>query len=145
MNQASQARVPGHFWPVAVLSLLWNAFGGYDYTMTNLRNPGYLKMMPADAIAYMDTMPAWITAAWAFGVWGSLAGSVLLLLRSRHAVTAFMVSLAGAVVSFGSQYARNPPPSMTSPGGVAMAAAIFAAIIFFWWYAKRAAAQGILK
>jgi hypothetical protein len=133
------------FWAISIISLLWNAYGGYDYIMTNLRDPGFLKMMPADMMPYMETLPAWTTGAWAFGVWGSIAGSLLLLVRSRHAVTAFLISLIGAVVSFGYQYANHPPASMTSSGGLAMTAMIFAAIIVFWWYARRSAANGILR
>ena len=85
MDQASSARVPWHFWPVAVLSLLWNAYGGYDYTMTKLRDPGYLKMFPPEMMDWIDKMPVWATAMWAIGVWASLLGSILLLMRSRHA------------------------------------------------------------
>jgi hypothetical protein len=41
-------------------------------------------------------MPAWMTGVWAIGVWGALAGSVLLLLRSKWAVHVFAASLAGS-------------------------------------------------
>ena len=96
--------VPWHFWLVAIVSLLWNGFGGYDYTMTQLRDPGYFAMMSeqmhasvAELKAFFDSFPAWASALWAIGVWGSVAGSILLLMRSRHATTAFLVSLVGAL------------------------------------------------
>jgi membrane-bound acyltransferase YfiQ involved in biofilm formation len=144
MNQFVSKSAPWHYWAIAIISLLWNGFGGYDYTMTNLRDPDYLKMFPADMVPYMDTLPAWLTGAWALGVWGAIAGSVLLLLRSRHAVAAFAVSLAGAFVSFGYEYLNNPPSSMTSPSGVVMSVVILAAVLLLLWYARRSRAQGIL-
>ena len=36
MDQALKA--PIHLWIVGILSLLWNSFGGYNYTMTRTRN-----------------------------------------------------------------------------------------------------------
>jgi hypothetical protein len=39
MATAAPTKTPWHLWVVGILSLLWNAFGGYDYTMTQLRDP----------------------------------------------------------------------------------------------------------
>ncbi len=101
-----RARTPWHLWVVGVLSLLWNAFGCYDYTMTQLGDATYLSAMASQAgvpvdifIAHFAAYPAWMDAAWALGVWGSLLGSILLLLRKQWAVLAFFVSLFGLFVS----------------------------------------------
>jgi hypothetical protein len=142
------ARTPWHLWVVGVLSLLWNAFGCYDYTMTKLNGAKYMSAMGMsdEAIAYMAAMPAWLTVFWALGVWGSLAGSVLLLLRSRHAVTAFVVSLVGLAVSqFYQWFAGGMPAEMSSPPMIGMTVLIWAALLFFLWYARRARAQGLLR
>lgn len=100
------ARTPWHLWVVGVVSLLWNAFGAYDYTMTQAANRAYMAatMEPMGvsvdvALAHFAAYPAWMDAAWALGVWGSLLGSILLLLRRRLAVIAFFVSLFGLFVS----------------------------------------------
>lgn len=145
MNNAASAAVPWQYWLISGISLLWNAFGGFDYTMTKTRNADYLANFPPEMMPFIDSMPAWATAFWALGVWGSLAGSILLLLRSRHAVAAFLASLAGAIVSFAYQYASDMPPSLRTPGFVAMTAVIVGAVVFFWWYACRARARGILR
>src|SRR3546814_16804363 len=96
MTEANKA--PWHLWMVGVLSLLWNARGGYDYTMTQMHNRAYIEaaMGPMglsydDAVAFIDSFPLWADALWALGVWGSVAGSVLVLLRSRCALPAFWV------------------------------------------------------
>ena len=41
MQGTSRAGAPWHFWVVAVVSLLWNSFGGYDYTMSHLSGEVY--------------------------------------------------------------------------------------------------------
>lgn len=145
----SGAKAPLSFWVIAGLSLLWNSFGCFDYTMTQLDPVGYMKSMQMsdESIAYMGTMPSWLTGFWALGVWGSLAGSVLLLLRSRHAVTAFVISLVGLAVSQLYQWfaGETMPAEMTKPGMIAVQALIWISLLFFIWFARRAQAQGVLR
>lgn len=146
------SRTPWHLWVVGLLSLLWNAFGGYDYTMTQLRDPAYFERMsgqmgmsPAEMNAFFDTFPAWASALWAIGVWGSVAGSILLLLRSRHAATAFLVSLAGAVLSFLYQATLDLPAAMDTAVNKLMPLVIVGAIVLQWWYARRMRSAGVLR
>src|SRR6478609_11313004 len=89
MATVQMVRTPAHVWVVGILSLLWNAFGAADYTMTELGNLAWFEMMGlgAEELAWTQTFPTWVVAAWAVGVWGSVAGSILLLSRSRFAVT----------------------------------------------------------
>ena len=72
-------RPPLSFWVVAGLSLLWNGFGAYLYTLTNLDDAALLASAPPAMQDYIANMPLWAHIAWALGIWGSLAGSVLLL------------------------------------------------------------------
>jgi hypothetical protein len=141
-------RVPWHLWVAGGLTLLWNAFGGYDYTMTRLRNVEYLSRMgdPDVMLSYIDGMPIYAQIGWGLGVWGSLAGSVLLLLRSRHAVTAFAVSLLGAVLSLSAQYLGPPPPPEMTQGAMKyMPLLIIALVGLQLWYAARQRAAGVLR
>ena len=96
-----ESRTPVHLWIVGALATIWNAFGGFDYLMTQTRNEQYLANFTDPQRVYFDSFPMWMEAAWAFGVWGGLLGSLLLLARSRFAVTAFGVSLAGLAVEHG--------------------------------------------
>jgi hypothetical protein len=96
---ATAIKTPWHLWAVGAVTILWNTFGCFDYVMTQSRNDAYLSSFTVEQRAYFESFPAWMEAFWAFGVWGALAGSLLLLLRSRHAVTAFLISLAGLAVS----------------------------------------------
>lgn len=146
METAQTARTPVSFWVIAGLGALWNAFGAMDYVMTRLRDTDYLKAAgdPQVILAWIDSFPIWAQAAWGFGVWGSAAGSVLMLLRSRHAATAFAVSLVGALVSFAYQM-TNTPPALDTVGGKIMTLVILAVIVFLWFYARRSAARGILR
>ena len=147
MQQGQGARPPLSFWVVGVLSLIWNAFGGLDYTMTRLRNVEYLKSAgdPQVILGWIDGFPLWAQAAWGLGVWGSVAGSLLLLARSRHAVTAFAVSLLGALGSFGYQFTHAIPAELDSSAGKAMSVLIILIVAFLLRFAHVEKRKGTLR
>jgi len=137
-----------HLWIVGILSLLWNCFGAADYTMTELGNLAWFEMMGlgAEELAWAQSFPAWAVAAWAVGVWASVIGSILLLLRSRHAPTAFLASIVGALASFAYQLtADDKPASMEGGAALFMPIVILILIAAQWYYARRQAAAGVLR
>lgn len=146
--QSTPARTPGHLWVVGAVSLLWNSFGCFDYVMTKLDPVAYMASvgMGEPEIAYVQAMPAWLSVFWALGVWGSLVGSILLLMRSRHAVAAFAISLVGLAVSQVYQFADSTmPAAMHSGAMIGMTALIWAMLLFFLWYSSRMKAAGVLR
>jgi hypothetical protein len=146
MATTGQARVPAHLWIVGILALLWNGFGCYDYLMTNLKNETYLRQFSPEMIAYMNSLPAWTTAAWAVGVWGGLVGAILLLMRSRYAVWAFALSFLGAVVGLGYQMFMTQMPASMKQGMMGiMPWVIIAITAFLLWYARSVEQKGLLR
>ncbi len=70
-------------------------------------------------LAYIDGMPLYAQFGWGLGVWSALIGSVLLLMRNRYAVWAFILSLAGMALSFGYMFFGPPGPAGTDVGMLA--------------------------
>jgi hypothetical protein len=149
MATAAQSRAPAHLWIVGILSLLWNCFGAYDYLMTRLHNMQYLASMGGDpqrTLAYVESLPLYGQIGWGLGVWAALLGSVLLLIRSRYAVHAFVASLIGMVLSFGAQWLGPPaPPEMTAGAMKYIPLVILALGIGQLWYAARERKAGVLR
>ncbi|MES2002845.1 MAG: hypothetical protein V4444_11130 [Pseudomonadota bacterium] len=149
MQQTARTKAPTHLWIVGILSLIWNSFGGYDYTMTRTRNMDYLGGMGVDpnvVLDYIGAMPMYAQVGWGLGVWGGLLGSLLLLMRSRFAVHAFALSLIGAAVSLGSQFLGPVPPSEMSTGASKyMPLVIIALAVVQLWYANNARKSGVLS
>ena len=150
MATTAQARAPMHLWIVGILSLLWNGFGCYDYLMTRTKGAAYIdSMMHTDQgpaiMAYINGFPIWVSAAWGFGVWGGLAGSILLLMRSRHAVAAFAISMIGAIVGLGWQL-LNPSgiAEMSETVNRVMPYVIIAVAVALFLYARAQRAKGLL-
>ena len=152
MNGSFAAKAPISHWIAGVASLLWNGFGGYDYVMSKLKNIDYVasavggdRAVAQQMLDMLDAMPIWAHFLWGLGVWSSVLGSILLLMRSRHAVPVFLVSLVSAGLSFIYQSTLTMPPELNNPMMKVMPFVILGAIVLQWWYARRAAARGILS
>jgi len=138
MDNSVASAPPGAFKIVAWLGMAWNTLGAGLYL--------WAKLDPAAAAAgaspamqdYMANMPTYAHIGWSLGIWGSFLGSVLMLMGRRQAVPAFLVSLLGALASFGAQSRAGVlDPAMTS--------FIVAVIALLLWLSRRAAAQGHLR
>lgn len=137
---------PRHLWIVAVLSLLWNSMGALDYTMTETRNAAYLKDFTPEQLAYFTSFPKWVIATWALGVWGSVAGSLALLARSKWAASAFSVSLVAMLLTFVHNYLlSNGYAIMGGVGAAAFTATIVAVGVALVVYARRMVQRGVLR
>ena len=115
--------------------------------MTQLNNESYLGTLNAAQRAFLNARPVWFDAVWAIGVWFSIAGAVLILLRSRFAAPAFLISLAGLVASAVWSFGIARPSSVEINGmfSVWFSLLICASLIGFWAYAKAMTARGILR
>jgi hypothetical protein len=145
-TSAAARRAPAHLWIVGILAMIWNAFGCIDYVMTKTNNQTYLAKLPADQIAYMHSLPAWVTGAWALGVWCGLAGAILMLMRSRYSVWAFALSFIGAIVGIGYQtFMTEQPASMKSGAMAIMPWVVVVVCAFLLWYSWGQAKKGVLR
>ena len=146
MDNAIRAHRPMHLWIVGVFATVWNGFGAFDYLMTQTRNAAYLAQFSAEERAYFEAFPAWADAFWALGVWGGLAGALLLIARRRIAVGAFLVSLAGMFVGLGYQLGVGEVPESLSSGLMALFPYVIIGVgIALLMYARAMAATGALR
>ena len=134
----SGGKVPTTFWVIAVLGLLWNCFGAYLYLTAKLNPETALAGVDPAMRDYVASQPIWANVGYGLGIWGSFFGSVAMLLRSRHAVLLFMVSLIGAAVSHLGQALAGVIP-------IPLATVIMVVIAFLWWFSRRLQAQGVLR
>lgn len=146
MATTAERSTPAHLWVVGILALLWNAYGCYEYLMTETGNSAFLATLPAEWHAYWNSLPGWLTAFWALGVWGGLAGAVLLLIRSRYAVWAFALSLVGLVVDLGYQMFMTDMPASLTRGILGILDwAIIIVAAFLLWYSWSMDKQRVLR
>jgi hypothetical protein len=139
-------KTPIHLWIIGGIALISNAGGAYDYVMTQFQDEAYLAMLTDAQRAFLDTGPIWFEAAWAVGVWFSVLGSVLLLLRSRFAGAVFGLSFLGLMVSSVYSFGIADRTGLTlSPAQMGFTIAIFVVLAVLWIYARAMTRRGVLR
>lgn len=140
MDQAvSTVRVPISFWVVASLGVIWNGFAVIAYWLTATHDQQTMAQTPPEMAIALAHTPSWAIAAWGLAVVAALAGSVLLVLRRKLAVPAFVISLAGLLVLTIYQIASNMPMSLLQ---VVM---IWLVALFLLRFSNSEAGKGLLR
>lgn len=101
--------MPWYGWAVGCIGLLWNAMGVLLWGGSTFAPDQFLADLPPAHRVYVNSLPWWSTLTWGLGVLGGLAGSILLLMRSRNAVPAYALSLIAALAN-NMVYLTNPAP-----------------------------------
>lgn len=91
-------KTPWHLWVVGIVALLWSAMGAMDYLMTQTENEAYMSNFTPEQLEFFYGFPTWAVAFWAVAVWGGVLGSILLLVRTRHAVGVYLASFVSMVI-----------------------------------------------
>ena len=144
MNEPA-AKAPVHFWIVAVLALLWNAGGAFDYTATQTRLEAYMSNFTPEQLAYFYGFPAWAVACWAIAVWSALLGSIALILRRAWAVWLFGLALVGLVLTTVYNFVLSDGAEIMGTGAVYFSVVIWVISIFLFLYARAMAKNGVLR
>jgi hypothetical protein len=139
------SKTPVHFWIVAIISLLWNAVGAFDYTATKLKLDFYMSQFTPEQLEYFYGFPVWMVAAWAVGVWGSFLGSIGLVLRQKWAVFLFGASIAGLAVSTVYNFILTDGAEAMGSGAVMFTGVIWLIILFLFFYSRAMANRGVLR
>jgi hypothetical protein len=128
MGKVIGAKVPVWFRLLALLGLLWNAFGVYMYlkSVGMFGNP-LAGLDPAHA-ALARTVPAWVTGTFAVAVFAGLLGSLLMVAGKRLACPLLVLSLVAVIVQtvwivfMSNARAVEGMMALIMPGGITLVA-----------------------
>lgn len=135
----STGKVPLSFWVVAAFGVLWNGFAVLNYWLTATHNPQAMAQTPPEMVQALAQTPTWALVAWGLAVGAALTGSLLLVLRRKWAVPAFVVSLAGLLVLTAYQIAANMPMSLVQM------VTIWLVALFLLRFSSSEAGKGLLR
>lgn len=136
-------KVPTWFWIVAVLFLLWNIAGVYNYISQVTMSAEGLAGLDQNLKSVIESRPLWATSAFAIAVWGGLIASVLLLMRKSLAVTFFIISLLGVLVS--TTYGFFLSNIKVSVGEIGFSVVIIIAGFISIWISRKARDRSWIK
>lgn len=136
------------FWVVGVLGVLWSLMGAFDYIMTRAENADYMAAFPPELVNYFYNMPMLLDVTWPIAVWVGFLGWLLILLRKRWAVPAFIVSFIAMIINFGYMAATGGlalQGDAMGPTAHIMTALVVIIGLFAIWFSRRERAKGTLR
>jgi hypothetical protein len=141
MATASSVSLPRWFRPVAVIAVVWNAFGVAMYLSTvGVFGDPMAGLSEAERAA-SAAIPSWIIGAFAIGTFAGLIGSLGLLLLKAWAQPVLIVSLIALLVMEGWIVFLSGSVDMY---GLAVPIAVSVGAVLLVWLATHAKARGWL-
>jgi hypothetical protein len=135
---------PKHLWIIGIITLLWNMMGAFDYLMTQTKNEAYMGQFEPAQLDYFYGFPTWLVVFWALAVWGSVLGSILILMRKRLAVPVFLVSLVSMIVTAVYNLGFSNGAEVMGSSGLLFTVVIFVVALGLLLYSRAMQARGVL-
>ncbi|AKS40598.1 hypothetical protein [Wenzhouxiangella marina] len=142
---SSRAPTPWHLWLIAVLALVWNGYGAFDYLATQLPIESHMAGFTEAQLEFFHSFPAWLTAAWAIAIWSAVAASLALLFRSRFAYPLFLLSLLAMLVTSVHNFGFSNGMEIMGSVGVIMSSVIAVVAILLVLYARAMVRRRVLS
>ena len=142
MATVAPAAPPAWFRIVALIAVLWNAVGVFQYLSTVGLFGDPLASLDATQRAAAESIPAAIIGAFAIGTFAGLIGSLGLLLRKHWALLMLLLSLLALIALEG--WIVFLSGALEAFGGVGLPATVVAVALLLAWLAWHARQRGWL-
>ena len=139
---SASIKPPTSFWIIAILALLWNFMGVYQYYLGNFELESLREAVSPEEFSIMESLPSWYGIVFAVAVFSGVLACIILLARKKLAVPLFGISLL--TVLFIEIYWLMGTGIMEAAGYTAaiMPLVVIAVSIFMYFYSKGAAKNG---
>ncbi|RFF27613.1 MULTISPECIES: hypothetical protein [unclassified Wenzhouxiangella] len=145
MIDAPVSLPPVHFWIIAVIAVLWNAVGAFDFIATQMRLESYMSAFTEEQLAYFYGIPAWAVATWGIAIVSALLGSVAMLLRLRRAYELFIISFIAMLMTSFQNFVLSNGAEIMGAAGLIFSGVIVAIGIFLIFYNRAMLQRGVLR
>jgi hypothetical protein len=142
MATVAPAAPPAWFRIVALIAILWNAFGVFQYLSSVGLFGDPMASLDATQRAAAESVPALIIGAFALGTFAGLIGSLGLLLGKRWSLPILVLSLLALIVLEGWIVFLSGLLEMF--GGIGLPATIVVVALLLAWLAYHARQRGWL-
>ncbi len=133
------------FWIIAVLALLWNLMGVFQYLTTTLMADTLAEAIPEEQMALMNALPSWYNYVFAVAVFAGTIGCLLLLIRKKLAVPVLGISLLAVLIQMGYWLFATDVMDVMGMTSVIMPLVVIIIAIFLYFYSKGASQKGWLR
>jgi len=144
-NSASTQSVPGWFWVISGIALVWNLLGVMAFFMHLAITPEVLAQMPEAERALYENSPSWMVIVFAVAVFGGTLGCIALLMKKAWAFPLLVASLAGVIIQNGYSFLMTNAVEVMGSQAIIMPAIVIIIAIGLVWFANRMKCKNILS
>lgn len=142
MSENETSRPPKWFWVVAGIAAVWNLMGAGAYVgMVTVSEEELSKVSEAERMLY-ETMPVWVTSAFAIAVWSGVLGSIVLLFRKAIAYQIFIVSLAAILIQMFYNLFMSKAIEVNGASAAILPIVVILIAVFLVWFSKSSREKG---
>jgi len=133
------------FWIIAVLALLWNLMGVFQFLVATVMADVISDAMPEEQMTLLNSLPSWYNYIFGVAVIAGVLGALLLLLRKKIAIPVFGISLLAVLAQMGYWLFATEVMDVMGMVSVVMPLIVIIVAIFLYFYSKGAALKGWLR
>ena len=134
----SSIKPPKSFWIFAVLALLWNLMGVFQFFGATFMLDAMVENLPEGQATLYRGIPTWYTVIFAIAVFAGLLGCITMLLRKKITVALFGISLLAVLVAQGYWILGTDAMDVIGTSSVIMPLIVIVISIFLYFYNKGA-------
>jgi len=125
------------FWIIAVIALLWNLVGFYEFIRTAFMVESYAGQYDESQMEAIRNTPVWALIIFGISTITGVLGSLFLLLRKKMAITFFAISVITVLIHvFGSIVVLDAMEIFGVGQGLVFPLVIIVLDVFFYWFSK---------
>ena len=132
------------FWIIAVIALLWNLMGIFQFITSTFMLETVVAALPEDQAALYTGMPSWYTIVFGIATIAGLLASITMLMRKKITVPLFGISLLAVLIAQCYWLFATDVIDILGPSSIAMPLIVIVISIFLYFYNKGAAQKGWL-
>ncbi len=139
MSDATPAKPGAGFYAISGFFLFFNIIGLYLYYVQKTQTAEQLATLGPEKAAFMAQTPMWAHAAYGTAVTVGVIASVLLLIRSRLAFPAYVVSFAAVLIQDLDSFVLRNALDLWGGGALAIPVIVIVVCVAELWYSKSGA------
>jgi len=141
---STQVKPPTSFWVIAIIALLWNLMGVFQFFSATVLLETVVAALPKEQADLYTGMPMWYLVVFAIAVFSGFLGCITMLLKKRITISLFGISLLTVLVAQGYWLIGTEAMTIIGMSAIVMPLVVIAVSIFLYYYSKGAARNGWL-
>ena len=136
MNTTTKSAVPGWYWVIAAVALLWNLMGCAAFGMEMFAQEAAMESMTEAQKEWVRSTPGWVYVVYAISVFSGVAGSIGLFLRKGWTILMFSICVVAVIIQMGYTMLIGGGLQVMGPSGLVLPSLVIGIEAALLWFSR---------